>query len=499
MQETTPSTRRCLHSAITICLVLAGSTQLLCQRAAMAGASETVWHALFDGHSMAGWRAAEHPETWRVEDGCLVGSGARSHLFYTGAIAHHDFKNFELRAEALTSPGCNSGIFFHTEYQETGWPSAGYEVQINNSHHGVGNWIELKRTGSLYGVRNIYESWVPDGEWFTLRVRVAGKRVRVWVQDRLLVDYIEPKDGYRKPERKGRVLARGTMALQGHDPDSRVKFRRIEIRTLPDDLQDELAARPSVAGYGLDDNTVDRAAGHYIPVIDFHVHLRGGMTLDKALTRQAITGINVGVLRNLGLGWPLETDDQLRAFLDRVKGQPAFVGVQVNDRGWHKKHDPALWHRLDYVLGDTMIMPMPDNDSAPVKLWMPDLYSIKDAQKWMERYMRHNLRVLAEPITILANPTYLPPPVEDRYDELWTDQRMQTIIRAAIANHVALEINARSGLPHDRFIRMAKEMGAKFSFGSNNFDDQPIDMSRYFEAIDRYGLTKEDMYVPARK
>ena len=66
-----------------------------------------------------------------------------------------------------------------------------------------------------------------------------------------------------------------------------------------------------------------------------------------------------------------------------------------------------------------------------------------------------------------------------------------------IDNQVALEINARSGLPHDRFIRMAKDMGAKFSFGTNNFDDKPIDMSRFMEAIDRYNLSKDDMYVPS--
>ncbi|MEA3366482.1 MAG: hypothetical protein U9R68_00035, partial [Planctomycetota bacterium] len=111
----------------------------------------------------------------------------------------------------------------------------------------------------------------------------------------------------------------------------------------------------------------------------------------------------------------------------------------------------------------------------------------------------HNLRVLSEPITILANPTWLPPAVKDKYDELWTEARMQKVIRAAIDHRVALEINARSGYPHDRFIRLAKTMGAKFSFGTNNFHDKPIDMSRCFEAIRRYGLTKDDMYVPAPK
>ena len=43
---------------------------------------------------------------------------------------------------------------------------------------------------------------------------------------------------------------------------------------------------------------------------------------------------------------------------------------------------------------------------------------------------------------------------------------------------------------------MAKRMGAKFSFGSNNFDDRPHDMSRCISAIEKYGLTTECLYVP---
>ena len=127
---------------------------------------------------------------------------------------------------------------------------------------------------------------------------------------------------------------------------------------------------------------------------------------------------------------------------------------------------------------------------------MADQYTIDDADAWMERYVQHNLRVLAEPITILANPTYLPPPVEDQYDELWTDARMRKIIQAAVDHDVALEINGSSGLPSDRFIAMAKKMGAKFSFGSNNFNDKPIEMTRCFKAIKKHGLTKKEMYVP---
>jgi hypothetical protein len=76
-----------------------------------------------------------------------VADGARSHLFYTG----RDFKNFELEVEALAQTACNSGVYFHTAYQETGFPTKGFEVQINNTAGGEGTYRERKKTGSLYG------------------------------------------------------------------------------------------------------------------------------------------------------------------------------------------------------------------------------------------------------------------------------------------------------------------------------------------------------------
>jgi len=80
------------------------------------------WHSLFDGQSLDGWKASEHADTWRVEDGCLVGNGERSHLFYAGPVGDHDFRNFELVAEVRTEQFTNSGIFIHTAYQQSGWP-----------------------------------------------------------------------------------------------------------------------------------------------------------------------------------------------------------------------------------------------------------------------------------------------------------------------------------------------------------------------------------------
>jgi len=132
-------------------------------------AQQSEWLQLFNGKDLWGWKANENPSSFKVENGLLVCSGARGHLFYT---AGEPYKNFELIAEIKTAPNANSGIFFHSTIYEKGWLVKGYEVQVNNTYAGVGNFRETKKTGSLYAIRNVYYPVANDNEWFTMRVKV---------------------------------------------------------------------------------------------------------------------------------------------------------------------------------------------------------------------------------------------------------------------------------------------------------------------------------------
>jgi 3-keto-disaccharide hydrolase len=183
--------------------------------------------ALFDGKSLEGWTPSENKETWHIEDGCLVSGGPRSHLFYSGPVHDHDFKNFELKADVMTKPGSNSGIYFHTEYQESDWPFHGYEAQVNNTHS---DW---KRTGGLYDVQDIRETPVKDDEWFEYDVSVLDKHIVLKINGQTTVDYTEPEGGPKVKEKPGRMLSHGTIALQGHDPKSKVYFKNVRIKPLP--------------------------------------------------------------------------------------------------------------------------------------------------------------------------------------------------------------------------------------------------------------------------
>jgi hypothetical protein len=186
------------------------------------------WVSLFDGKTLGGWKVGDNAATFSIEDGAIVANGPVAHLFYDGPAGQHNFRNFEFKAEVKTLPGSNSGIYFHTAYQEKGWPKKGYEVQVNNSQS---DW---RRSGSLYGIQDVREVHVKDNEWYTEYIKVEGKRVIVKLNDKTVVDYTEPEGVQREPGNEERVLSSGTFALQGHDPNSKVYFRNIMVKMLPD-------------------------------------------------------------------------------------------------------------------------------------------------------------------------------------------------------------------------------------------------------------------------
>src|SRR5687767_8712554 len=110
------------------------------------------WIKLFDGKSLDGWKVGENPETFKVEDGAIVVFGNRANHIYYVHVNDHKLKNFEYKATVMTKPGANSGMYIHTAFQQEGWPSQGYEIQVNNSH------TDWRRTGSVYGIQDVKDA-----------------------------------------------------------------------------------------------------------------------------------------------------------------------------------------------------------------------------------------------------------------------------------------------------------------------------------------------------
>jgi hypothetical protein len=246
-------TRRLLGAAALVLALVLGALPAACEDKAPARADDKDWKPLFNGKDLTGWKLHPKPggpitevvpvekdgkvvayegklkdgkqvPLWRVEDGILIGSGPASHLF----SERGDYANFKYRVEAMINDHGNSGQYFRTEFGP-GFPK-GYEAQINATH---GDPI---RTGSLYpSFRKLSDEekkqilvlkdapHKPD-EWFTQEVIADGTHIIIKVNGKTTVDFMDEKNTY----------AKGHFALQGHDPGTVVKFKKVEVIELPE-------------------------------------------------------------------------------------------------------------------------------------------------------------------------------------------------------------------------------------------------------------------------
>lgn len=213
-------------------LLSALATAALCATACAADG----WITMFNGKDLTGWKSNAATEkqsegVFAVKDGELVVSGGRAHLFYVGADGNAKFRNFEFKAKVKTTPGANSGIYFHTRFEETGWPSAGYECQVNATHS------DRKKTGGLYAVADVMDN-APnkDNEWCDYSIKVEGKHIVVSINGKVTSDWTQPDDwdpAKSLNNMPGRKLGEGTIALQGHDPKSTTYYKDLFIKPLP--------------------------------------------------------------------------------------------------------------------------------------------------------------------------------------------------------------------------------------------------------------------------
>lgn len=287
------------------------------------------WVELMNGKDFTGWRASEARGTWTITpEGYFQAVGKRSHLFYEGEQLKDGFKNFELEVQVRTFKLANSGIYFHTEYQETGWPGKGMEIQVNNSHIGEGDYIELKKMASLYGVRNLYKSFGRDGEWMTVKARVESNRVQVWLNGLKTVDYIQPEKTFGVKR-----LSKGTFCLQGHDSLSKMQYKSFKVRRLPDNLRSNIPAPK----WGAWHDSLVAMQGRQFAFIDLNPAVP--MPAKQLTDYMYATGINVSLVKN-----PASAKE-----LASAKNFPIFTGIKVNA----KNQQSVGATTADYIVGES--------------------------------------------------------------------------------------------------------------------------------------------------
>ena len=399
--------------------------------------------------------------------------------------AEGNYQNFTLQGQAYTEKDAEAALLFHTDGE------SGYEVLFRN-----GEIDGSRKTGSLSAIRNLYRSLAEDNEWFDFEISVRGKNIAIQINGTDVVCYTEPSQPYRIAEYSKRLLGQGDILLQGKQ--GIVKFRNLQITPLDENACNENDTLPAIDEQN---DAIIRLQQQNFPVIDYHVHLKGGLTKEMAHAMSMNYGINYGVAPNAGeggVGRMLANDLEVYEYYEEVKPLPFLCGVQGEGRKWTATFSQEALGTFDYLFTDAMTIMDHKNRNSRIYRAEEVHYDGVTKEQYMEQIVDQTVKILTnEPADIFANPTYIPEDMQADYDQYWTDERINRVLDVIKEHSIALEINPRYMIPSLKIIRMAKERGLKFVFGTNNVDANFGKLEYCIEAIKECGITIDDLWFPS--
>jgi len=455
------------------------TTVLLCLF--IASCSRSGSGVLFDGTNANLWESTGNVTT---DNGILSLKGSNAQA----VLKNGKYKNFELNLEMRTTVGGKGFIAFHTDKST----EKGYRVAINNDRNDPVWW---KMTGSLLSVRNLTKSFVKENEWFQLNIKVEGNLVTIAINGEPVVEYIEPANPYRIAPNQSVLLSEGTFALKGSG-NGDIQFKNISVKAI-ESAQIDVASQLAQAIDEQQDEIIKLHQEDF-PVLDYHIHIKGGLTNENASQHSRKVGINYAAAPNCGIGFPITDDAGVLAYLDSMRSKPYILAMQAEGREWVVTFSPEVRNEFDYVFTDALTFT--DTKGHRTRLWIAAETWITNEQDYMDMIVNKICDVLTEPMDVYVNPCFLPAKMQDRYDEFWTEARMNKFVEAMAKSGKALEINARYKIPNKAIIQKAKAAGVKFTFGTNNAGANDLGLLEYCIKMKKEcGITAADMYKPKIK
>jgi len=184
--------------------------------------------SIFNGRDLTGWDTTR-TEKSRFEvtrEGELRVTDGRGQLESEGT-----YGDFVLQLECFVAGDrLNSGIFFRCI---PGDNMNGYESQIHNGFRDGDPTQPVDcGTGGIFRRQNARRVVAGDHAWFTKTIIADGHHMAVWVNGYQVSDWTDTRPPHANP-RKGRRKKAGTLAIQGHDPTTDLRFRHLQIGELP--------------------------------------------------------------------------------------------------------------------------------------------------------------------------------------------------------------------------------------------------------------------------
>jgi len=184
---------------------------------------------IFDGRTTAGWDG-DFEKTWRIRDGALVGGNLQSSVPRNEFVATTtQYTNFVLRLEFKltgTEGFVNGGVQVRSQRVPNDSEMTGYQVDMGDPAW-WGCIYDESRRNKVVAQSKIEEvnKVLRRGDWNQYEIRCEGKRIRVYINGLMTVDYTEPDDS---------IPQYGKIGLQIHGGGkTEVYYREIRVQVLP--------------------------------------------------------------------------------------------------------------------------------------------------------------------------------------------------------------------------------------------------------------------------
>lgn len=208
--------------------------------------------SLFNGKDLTGWKKVGGTGSFKVEDGCIVGSGVRvvGNTFLRTEKTYTDFEfTYEFKFDHLTG---NSGVMFRAEQkpaEDGNGQVFGYQCEADNKKSQVWTagiydekrrgWLsprKITKNGELTPEEVIAKTFATNfttqgtklfkwDDWNTITIRCVGNNIKTYLNGELRVDFTDINKKHDTRE--------GFFGLQIHQGKAcQVRWRNITLKDL---------------------------------------------------------------------------------------------------------------------------------------------------------------------------------------------------------------------------------------------------------------------------
>ncbi|MHB8619853.1 MAG: hypothetical protein ACYDAG_09815 [Chloroflexota bacterium] len=248
-------------------------------------------------------------------------------------------------------------------------------------------------------------------------------------------------------------------------------------------------------------------------IVDHHLHTAtwsdGRLAVADLVEIAQSKGYLIGVSDHAGPGQSGVQAHNVGAYIDELSRYPVYKAVEMDVAyGLPFGIDQAA--RLDYIIGSLHGV-MRDGHYRPLDgmfrwfqaggTYRPDV-DLSDPEVWVDEWLSILERCFSStPIDILGHPTLTPIlPLDADPARAYRPEWEERLCTLALKYGVALEISGRYRLPHERLVRLGRDMGVVFSIGSDGHQRQQIcDLTYTLDMIGRVGIPADQIFDTRRK